>query len=582
MDKGFIAQLAKCIDFAFQPIVSFRSGRCHGVEALMRGWEHTGLSSIEAVFDYAYKTGMTVEVDKVLKRLAFEKFLQIQHCQDLKLFFNLDNRLFASPDYHPDHTIREVEFLSLPPSSIVFEVSERQHLNRSAETYRALKAYAGSLMQIAIDDFGVGFSGLALLYDTHPDYIKIDRYFISNIASDHKKKVFLSHVVSLAKTLGIQVIAEGVETEQEFYTCREIGCDLVQGYLIQRPTTIIEELLPNSPVVIELREKDRRSDKSESRFVMERLDPVPAMDAGMEMRDIFESFRLNPDRSFFPFLDANHQPSGLVHEADLKKYIYSPYGRDLLTRKKIGDHLDLFVRRCPVADVNTPIDTILKQFSVSPSREGLLITADGRYIGLLSAQSLVLAMQERNIELARDQNPLTGLPGNPSIERFLTNHESANVPVELLYFDLDNFKVFNDSYGFRSGDRALRMFADLLQKAFAPFAAFVGHIGGDDFFVGVSGADFGVIHQVATQTVEEFKSAAESLYSEEHRQAGRVTALDRRQRPTDFPLLSASCAFLSVQVQSKRQTENAFLSLITVLKKEVKLTGNSVATACLA
>ncbi|MBS62456.1 MAG: GGDEF domain-containing protein [Salinisphaera sp.] len=576
-----LSAIARHIDYAFQPIASLNSGRCYGVEALMRGWQDAGFASIESVFDQACELGLLVEVDTLLKQMAFEKFSRIPHHRELRLFFNLDNRVFSAPDYRPAATVVLLERYGLRPSSIVLEVSERKDMERGQAAYEILRTYRNATVQIALDDFGTGFSGLALLYDTHPEYVKIDRYFIRDIGNDHKKKVFLSHVVSLAKTLGIRVVAEGVETESEFYTCREIGCDLVQGYLIERPSQCIEHIEPVYQVVAEMRRKDRRRERLESRFVSDQLDHAPAIDVDMRMEDIFESFRVNPQRSFFPFLGDNRHAIGVIRETELKEYIYSPYGRDLLSRKKIGDHLDLFVRRCPVADINTPIDIILEQYAASPSRDGVLITEDGRYRGVLSAEALVLAVQERNLEVARDQNPLSGLPGNPSIERFIAEQLAAPTPLTLMYFDLDNFKAFNDAYGFRMGDRALRMFADLLGKAFAAFGGLIGHIGGDDFFVGLHGdaADAGI--EAATAVVAEFRSNAESLYSDEDRKAGSIAGHDRAGRPTVFPLLSASCAAVKLGECSRQRGEHAVMTLITRLKEEAKLSGNTVCVASL-
>ena len=577
----FLAVLARHIDYAFQPIASFNSGRCYGVEALMRGWAKAGFASIESVFDQAFELGLLLEVDALLKQMAFEKFSRIPHHRELRLFFNIDNRVFSAPGYRPAATVAMLERCGLRPSSVVLEVSERKDMGRGQAAYEILRAYRSRTVQIALDDFGTGFSGLALLYDTHPEYVKIDRYFICGIGSDHKKKVFLSHVVSLAKTLGIRVVAEGVETAAEFYTCREIGCDLVQGYLIERPSQRVEHIQQVYEVVAEMRRKDRRRERLESRFVSDQLDHAPAIDVGMRMEDIFESFRVNPQRSFFPFLGDNRQAIGVIRETELKEYIYSPYGRDLLSRKKVGDHLDLFVRRCPVADINTPIDIILEQYAVSPSRDGVLITEDGRYRGVLSAEALVLAVQERNLELARDQNPLSGLPGNPSIERFIAEQLAVPATLTLMYFDLDNFKAFNDAYGFRMGDRALRMFADLLGKAFAAFDGLIGHIGGDDFFVGLRGDVAGVGVESAMRVVAEFRSSAESLYSDSDRKARRIVGHDRSGRRAQFPLLSASCAAVRRAEHSGPRSEHALMTLITRLKEEAKITGNTVCVASL-
>ncbi|WP_424819977.1 EAL domain-containing protein [Salinisphaera sp.] len=576
---NFLDRLTRHIDFAFQPIVSINSGRCYGVEALMRGWEDTGLKSIDAVLDFAHEHDLLIETDALLKRAAFEKFSRLTFGRDLRLFFNIDNRLFSSAAYNPRRTVWALERYKLQPSSVVLEVSERNHLNREAGSYRILEKYRDSTVQMALDDFGTGFSGLSLLYDINPEYVKIDRYFISNIDNDHRKKLFVSHVVSLAKTLGIRVVAEGVETAAEFYTCREIGCDLVQGYLIQRPTRQLSELRPDYPSVLEMRAADRREQQDSTASAREQLDHAPALDVSMDMDDILDAFRRHPERSFFPFLGDHRQPIGVIRETELKEYIYSPYGRQLLARKSRDEYLELFVRRCPIADVHTAIDVIVEQYSVSPSRDGVLITDDGAYLGVLSAEALVLAVQERNLELARDQNPLTKLPGNPSIERFLNELEATDCRTALLYFDLDNFKVFNDAYGFRLGDRVLRMFAEILQKNFAMLGAFIGHIGGDDFFVAVQDEPYAEIARAAQRVLDDFRSSVESLYSEGDRQAGYLVSLDRRGRPAEFPLLSASSALLNVDRRTGDRTEYAFLSIITSLKEQAKHCGNAIAAA---
>ncbi|KEZ76367.1 bifunctional diguanylate cyclase/phosphodiesterase [Salinisphaera hydrothermalis] len=572
-------RLAQHIDYAFQPIVSINSGRCYGVEALMRGWNQTGLASIDAVLDFAHTHDLLIETDALLKRLAFEKFSRVPFSRHLRLFFNIDNRLFNSAAYNPKRTVWALEQYNLHPSSVVLEVSERNHLNRDAGSYRVLEKYRDSTIRMALDDFGTGFSGLSLLFDTNPEYVKIDRYFISDIGANHRKKVFVSHVVSLAKTLGISVVAEGVETAAEFYTCREIGCDLVQGYLIQRPTRDLADLRPDYPAVLELRAADRRKKQDRVKSVHEQLDLAPALDVGMRMEDILDAFRRHPERSFFPFLDDNRHPLGMIRETELKEYIYSPYGRQLLSRKGRDEYLELFLRRCPIADVHTGIDLILEQYAMSPSRDGVLITDDGAYLGVLSAEALVLAVQERNLELARDQNPLTKLPGNPSIERLINELENTDQSVALLYFDLDNFKVFNDAYGFRLGDRVLRMFAEILQKHFAVLGAFIGHIGGDDFFVATRDETYDEVARTAERVLDGFRFSVQSLYTDADRQAGFLVGLDRRGRPTEFPLLSASCALLAVAPGRSDRTEYTFLSVITQLKEAAKHGGNAVVAA---
>jgi EAL domain-containing protein (putative c-di-GMP-specific phosphodiesterase class I) len=112
---------------------------------------------------------------------------------------------------------------------------------------------------IAIDDFGVGYSGYKLLHDVKPDILKIDRFFLQDVHKLPKKKVMLKSITQLAVQLGIQVVAEGVETIEELLVCRDVGCHLVQGYLIQKPTTNVHHIKSNYTEISDTVNKDQRS-----------------------------------------------------------------------------------------------------------------------------------------------------------------------------------------------------------------------------------------------------------------------------------------------------------------------------------
>ncbi|MFD2435761.1 GGDEF domain-containing protein [Modicisalibacter luteus] len=448
----FFRRVERDIIFAFQPIVSMHSGRCYAVEALMRNWDALGFRSIGALLDFAHQHRILAETDLTLRKIALRQFHRLPHHSGLRLFFNLDNRLLASPSYNPQHTLTLLKEFQLPPSALVLEVSERNQVERGAGARSILQTYQDSTLQIAIDDFGTGYAGLSLLYDMSPDYLKIDRYFIADIDKDPKKKIFVSHVVSLAKTLGIKVIAEGVETAKEFYICREIGCDLAQGYLIQHPERDMAALKVTYELVADLVNQDRRAVRLDWQMLQRDLDPAPVLRMGMPMVDVLEAFRCHAKRSYFPLLNNNYEPLGIVHENELKGYIFSPYGRALLVRKTIDDCLKEFRRRCAVTEITTPIETVLEQYTANQNREGIIVTQEGRYVGVLSADAMLRVMQDRNLQQARDQSPLTRLPGNTAIEQFIAKGLQPNAEfMSLVYFDLDNFKAFNDNYGFRRG-----------------------------------------------------------------------------------------------------------------------------------
>ena len=117
-------------------------------------------------------------------------------------FYNLDNRLLLSPDYDPGYTGKFLKKLNLHNGNLIFEISERHELGDKIQTVSMLASYRNQGYKIAVDDCGTGFSGLQLLYYTEPDCIKIDRFFIQDIESDSKKRLFVSSIVEICPSNG--------------------------------------------------------------------------------------------------------------------------------------------------------------------------------------------------------------------------------------------------------------------------------------------------------------------------------------------------------------------------------------------
>lgn len=225
------------ITYAFQPICNIHNGSIYGYEALLRGHREAGFSSIDHVFDAAFASGHLHAVDLELRARACASFFNHVGHADAggpTLFFNLDNRILDSVDYRIGGTQALLAQHRVRPGSVCFEISERHKIDTDNAT-QTLSAYRRQGYRLAIDDFGAGYAGLALLYDQQPDILKIDRFFISDLPRDNKKRLFVAAMVELAHALDITVIAEGVETQDEMEACRSVGCDLAQGWHIGMP-----------------------------------------------------------------------------------------------------------------------------------------------------------------------------------------------------------------------------------------------------------------------------------------------------------------------------------------------------------
>jgi EAL domain-containing protein (putative c-di-GMP-specific phosphodiesterase class I) len=228
--------------FAYQPIVEASTGRVFGYEALLRGVIEAGFPSIGNVFDSAFLDRALFPLDLSLREKAFGPPARAGFLESGKLFYNIDNRLLLMPDYAAGNTIVIAEKLDIPVGNIVFEISERHEVGRAAGSIGVIENYRRQGILIALDDYGAGYAGLKLLYDSTPDYIKIDRFFISGVSSNPRKRYFVGSIVAMAHDLGIPVIAEGVETVLERDECVELGCDYLQGYYVAMPTVDIGEL----------------------------------------------------------------------------------------------------------------------------------------------------------------------------------------------------------------------------------------------------------------------------------------------------------------------------------------------------
>lgn len=224
------------LDYAFQPIIHAHTGKIFAVEALLRNVNDTEyLNSIQELFDMAFQEDIIYEVDLILREKAISKFSQIK-VENLRLFYNLDNRIIYNKTYRSGNTSKILEKYNLSKSTVCFELSEKGTTIEQSALSSMLQTYKQSGYQLAIDDFGIGVSGLKLLYFSEADIIKLDRFFVTNIDTDSKKKLFCSSIVEMAHVMGMKVIAEGVETKNEFLTCKDMGVDFIQGYLIQKPT----------------------------------------------------------------------------------------------------------------------------------------------------------------------------------------------------------------------------------------------------------------------------------------------------------------------------------------------------------
>jgi len=570
------------LDVAFQPILNINTGETYAVEALLRNYQDIGFKYIFELFDTVFKENILYSFDLALREKAFKKYTKIATHENIKLFYNLDNRLFSMSNFSNGNATKLLKKLNIKQENICFEISERHEISQEYKLETILQHYKNENFCIAIDDFGIGYSGYKLFYESTPNLIKIDRFFLQNIEKDLKKKIMLRSITQLAIQLGIKVIAEGVETREELLTCKEIGCHLVQGYLIQRPTKNTNEILQEYAHIVKIIQSDKRVALTNKK-IEQYIEKIEALPLTTKMANVIEYFK-NTYTLLVPVIDSNNETVGILQEAKIKEFLYSPFGISLLSNKdskktKLKHLLDY----CGTADINSNISTIIEIFSNNPESTGIIITKKSKYYGFLSARSIISIMNEESLLLAQDQNPLTKLPGNNTIQEYIHQSTKNQSNTLLCYFDLDNFKAFNDVYGFRNGDRVIQLFADIIRKHL-PQKFLKAHIGGDDFFVGLQkDKDLNIDDYLSeiSKIIYKFSQSAKEFYSKKDKELGYIISKDREGNSKLFPLLTVSVSILEVHANSSNKTIEIINNILTVQKKTAKTNPNHIAISTL-
>ncbi|MBV1911354.1 MAG: EAL domain-containing protein [Kangiellaceae bacterium] len=227
----------KQLTFYFQPIVDLKSSRIVGFEALMR-WEHPekGIVTPDDFIHIAEQHDLMREIDSQLLASVAEQIVRWQLISEQHFYVSINISARRFSDSRLITEIAEIiRIFRLPTNSIVVEVTEHilmQNIAKARNLFYQIKLLG---VKISLDDFGTGYSSLSYIHLLPFDIIKIDRSFVSNIDEGKKNHPIVSIIVALAKTLEIELVAEGIETYQQLETLREMGCDYGQGYFLSKP-----------------------------------------------------------------------------------------------------------------------------------------------------------------------------------------------------------------------------------------------------------------------------------------------------------------------------------------------------------
>lgn len=562
-ERGNLLNFALSVDYAFQPIISTTSRKTHGFEALAR-MPDARFANVGDLLDQAFACGVLRRVEGILLRRATSKFAAYPENAAFRLFCNLDNRVFDGRDSDDLLALDLFEQINLPFDRLCLELSERDTIIAPDHMVKLAQFLGRNGARVALDDFGVGVSSLQLLLTVEPHYVKIDRCFIHQVSSSTRKQAIVAKLCELAHSLGFFTVAEGVESETDFRMARDLGCDFAQGYHIAFPSQSMAEL---SGAYCPQR-TEPRAPQMDPR-VVEMMTDIPPLLHDAPLSRAVDAFRADPKLALVPVVDRQGVLQGVILEEEVRNYLLSDFGPSLLANKSVAPRASDLTKRCAVADANGSVETIVNSYVAAEIAHGMILTSDGLYTGYLTNHALLRLASEREVVVAREQSPLTKLPGNSLIKREIVQALGHNIPTTLCLLDFDHFKAFNDVYGFAAGDTVLTLFARLLKELEQRVSCFAGHIGGDDFFLALTGED-AANTLVIRDLCRRFSLEAANLYSRSDRERRGILALDRYGQERFFPLLRASGGVLHLPASRAHLTQAMVEMQLAAAKDQAK------------
>lgn len=558
----------------FQPIIGMGRADIVGYEGLIRGPVDSPLHMPAWLFSIAGRHGLEREIEQLSRQVVAETFTRLQ--LPGKLFLNVSPDVLAQPAHGGD-LVAYLRDIGLPPERVIIELTENQPTYDLARMRESMLYYRSLGFEVAIDDLGEGFSSLRLWSELRPEFVKIDKHFVQGASQDALKLEFVRAIQQIATCCGSRVIAEGLETRADFRVVRDLGIAYGQGYFIARPAAQpASRPSDDTRAAVESREIavypglepiSNRTVKARKLLIeVEPATPHTLNDT------VYTRFTETPSLMSLPVVE-DGAPLGLIHRYNLIDRFARPFRRELYGRKSCI----MFVEQSPLVvehDVSIQeLSALVAQGDPRHLADGFVITERGRYLGIGTVHDLIREITQLQITAARYANPLTLLPGNVPIAEHVERLLDAGAAFSACHCDLDNFKPFNDVYGYHKGDEIIRFTARVLSAQCDSERDFIGHIGGDDFIVLFQSADW---EQRCRAALVQFEQLLPALLPEADRLRGGFLCEDRRGQEIFHPFPTLSIGAISVEA-GVHATHLDVASAAADAKKHAKrMPGNSL------
>lgn len=287
----------------------------------------------------------------------------------------------------------------------------------------------------------------------------------------------------------------------------------------------------------------------------------------------FENYKVirnHEAREVFSLVSLHH-PDLIILDAEMPDIS----GYDLLKTLK-SFHKTEQIPVVLVAEIHEDVEPCLAlelgaiDFMIKPISEHLITAKVNNYINLYHSFKVL----EKKADSAKEMNPNTGLPGNKAINRYVVSTLKERREQVVVYADLDNFKAYNDKYGFGQGDLIIKLTGDVIREALddAKETSFLGHVGGDDFVFVAATKE---IEKITEQIIYNFDKRVREYYSEDDQKNGYIVSKDRRDKIQEFPIMTLSLAGVDLSEHDRDTRYEVIADICAEVKKYAKTFDNS-------
>lgn len=563
----------KAIKPVFQPIVSLKNGEILGYEALSRiTLEKTEITT-DKLFDMAERLGQVWNLEKLCRTKALKA--AVDKPRKTKLFLNVDANVILDQEFVCGFTRDFLGKYGLRSKDIVFELTERSFVDDKTVFQRGVNHYKEQGYEIAIDDVGSGYSNLNRISCVEPQYIKIDMELIRNIHMSKTKKSMVRIMEHFCREMGCILIAEGIETKEELKTLIELGVPYGQGYFFQKPAeefVSIPKKIKNK--IIEMQNNGKQTSGETSVFgnIESICKPGSVVRPDVRAIEVYRRFCEQEELTEICVVTESGEFCGILTRDEVLSDFGGMYGYTLHQRYTVSD---LMKRDTLVVNADFSVENVAKIAMDRSAKEvyhAVIVLKDGYYHGIVTIKDLLSALIKIQVTKAADANPLTGLPGNMVIESKIKELIGDERAYAVMYLDLDNFKAYNDAYGFNSGDRMIMALAQSMKQV-CPEEDFLGHIGGDDFVI-ITRSDNA--QELGKCIVDTFRAGLQQLYRASDWERGYIISKNRSGVTEQFPIASVSIAIVTNGDQRSFREEELSEKIVEAKKAAKQKKGNSI------